>query len=73
MDKNNVKINSIRKLIDKYFSLQWCRENLVVPVSLEPALPPSDGILTIAVANIVFLGTIGQTIKERLRKKTPPS
>ncbi len=67
MDKNNVKINSIRKLIDKYFSLQWCRENLVVPVSLEPALPPSDGVLTIAVANIVFLGTIGQTIKERLR------
>ena len=67
MDKNNVKINSIRKLIDKYFSLQWCRDNLVVPISLEPALPPSDGILTIAVANIVFLGTVGQTIKERLK------
>ncbi len=67
MDKNEVKISSIRKLIDKYFSLQWCRENLVVPVSLEPALPPSDGTLTIGVGNIVFLGTIGQTIKERLR------
>ena len=67
MDKNEVKINSIRKLIDKYFSLQWCRENLVVPVSLEPALPPSEGTLTIGVGNIVFLGTIGQTIKERLK------
>ena len=67
MDKNELKIKSIRKLIDEYFSLQWCRENLVVPVSLEAALPPSEGILTIGVGNIVFLGTIGQTIKERLK------
>ena len=66
MDINKVKIKSIRSLIDKYFSLQWCRDNLVVPINIEPSLPPEGELVTIAVANIVFLGTIGNTIKERL-------
>ena len=66
MEINNLKISSLRKVIDNYFSLQWCRDNLVVPVSIEPSLPPLNGLITIAVANISFLGTIGQTIKDRL-------
>ena len=67
MKISDVKIKNIKTLIDDYFSLQWCRDNLVVPISLEPSLPPSPPALKIAVANIIFLGTIGQTIKERLR------
>ena len=63
MDINKVKIKSVRSLIDKYFSLQWCRDNLVVPINIEPSLPPDGGLVTIAVANIIFLGTIGKTIK----------
>ena len=57
---------SIRNLVDKYFSLQWCRENLVVPITLEPSLPPNPGVITIAVGNITYLGTIGNLIKERV-------
>ena len=67
MNKANLKVNKVRSIIDEHFSLQWCRDNLVVPISLEPSLPPSSPVLTIAVANIIFLGTIGQSIKERLR------
>ena len=67
MDINSVKIKPIRTLIDKYFSLQWCRDNMVVPVAIEPSLPPAESLVTIAVANIIFLGTIGQVIKERLK------
>ena len=61
-----ISANKVRHLVDKYFSLQWCRENIVVPISLEPTLPPNPQELTIAVGNIVFLGTIGNTIKTRL-------
>ena len=64
MSKNSIA--SIRSLVDKYFSLQWCRENFVVPISLTPSLPPNDTIINIAVANIEYLGTIGKTIKNRL-------
>ena len=67
MNISNIKIKNVRSVIDKYFSLQWCRDNLVVPINIEPALPPSSGIIKIAVANITFLGTIGETIKDRLR------
>ena len=67
MNKSNLQPKKLRSIIDEFFSLQWCRDNLVVPVSLEPSLPPTPPVLTIAVANIIFLGTIGQTIKERLR------
>ena len=62
----NDSISSVRSLIDKYFSLQWCRENFVVPISLSPSLPPNKTIINIAVANIEYLGVIGKTIKNRL-------
>ena len=62
----NNSISSVRSLIDKYFSLQWCRENFVVPISLSPSLPPNKTIINIAVANIEYLGVIGKTIKNRL-------
>jgi len=63
--KNTYKISTIRSLIDQYFSLQWCRENVVIPIKLEPNLPPKNQVITIALGNISYLGTIGNTIKTR--------
>ena len=57
---------SVRKLVDKYFSLQWCRDNLVVPLYVEPSLPMNPGILKIAIANYSYLGTIAEPIKQRI-------
>ena len=56
----------VRQLVDKIFSLQWCRENLVVPLGI-------DGIntltgkqkLTVAIGNFSYLATIGEFIKRR--------
>ncbi len=55
-----------RELVDKYFSLQWCRENIVVPIGIEKS--PSDGTqkFTIAIGNFSYLGTIGDFIKKRI-------
>ncbi len=63
---NTYQISTIRSLIDKHLSLQWCRENVVIPLKIEPSLPPKKQVITIAVGNISYLGTIGNTIKQRL-------
>ena len=57
---------SVRQLVDKFFSLQWCRDNLVVPLYQEISLPMSKGVIKIAIANYSYLGTIAAPIKERL-------
>ena len=59
---------SVRKLVDKFFSLQWCRDNLVVPLYEETSLPMSDRVVKIAIANYSYLGTIASPIKERLNE-----
>ena len=63
---NTYQISTIRSLIDKHLSLQWCRENVVIPLKIEPSLPPKRQVITIAVGNISYLGTIGNTIKQRI-------
>ena len=57
---------SVRKLVDTFFSLQWCRDNLVVPLYEETSLPMSNSVIKIAIANYSYLGTIASPIKERL-------
>ena len=57
----------IKSLIDTHFSLQWCRENVVVPLRIENKTPPEESILIIAVGNISYLGTIGNFIQERVK------
>ena len=60
---------SVRKLVDKFFSLQWCRDNLVVPLYEEStSLPMSSAVIKIAIANYSYLGTIAAPIKERLNQ-----
>ena len=55
----------IRELIDQYFSLQWCRENIVVPLGVEKNDITGGEKLTVAIGNFSYLATIGEFIKER--------
>ena len=66
MAQNQYTPTSIRKLVDKFFSLQWCRDNLVVPLYEETSLPMDNRVIKIAIANYSYLGTIASPIKERL-------
>ena len=56
----------IRQLVDKHFSLQWCRENIVVPLGIENNQVTAAEKLTIAIGNFSYLGTIGDFIKKRV-------
>ena len=55
----------IRELIDKHFSLQWCRENIVVPLGIEKNDADGSEKLTVAIGNFSYLATIGDFIKQR--------
>ena len=67
MTNNQYTPKSVRKLVDKFFSLQWCRDNLVVPLNEErTSLPLQKPVIKIAIANYSYLGTIATPIKERL-------
>ena len=66
MAENRYTPTSVRKLVDKFFSLQWCRDNFVVPLYEETSLPMKEGVIKIAIANYSYLGTIASPIKERL-------
>ena len=59
----------IRKLIDDVFALQWCRENIVVPLGIERENQGNSQKLTVAIGNISYLGTIGDFIKRRAAEK----
>ena len=58
-----------RKLIDDIFALQWCRDNIVVPLGFEKSNSTEGQKLIIAIGNISYLGTIGDTIKRRTADK----
>ena len=55
----------IRELVDRYFSLQWCRENIVVPLGVEKNVITGGEKLTVAIGNFSYLATIGDFIKQR--------
>ena len=54
-----------RQLIDTHFSLQWCRENIVIPLGIETNQATGSQHLTIAIGNFSYLATIGDFIKHR--------
>ena len=62
------KTSTVRTLVDKFFSLQWCRDNLVVPLYEEASTLMSQRVIKIAVANFSYLGTIATPIKEILNE-----
>jgi len=55
-----------RVLIDKLLSLQWCRENLVIPLWANSRSDDGREIITIAVGNYSYLATIGDFIQDRI-------
>ena len=56
---------SLRQLIDTHFSLQWCRENIVIPLGIETNQATGSQRLTVAIGNFSYLATIGDFIKQR--------
>ena len=67
----NFTPQTARKLIDKYFSLQWCKDNLTIPISLESNPNSNNDIFWIAIANYSYLGTIAAPIKSRIKQSEP--
>ncbi len=59
------------KLIDKYFSIQWCKDNFVIPISIQSNQNSNNDIFWIAIANYSYLGTIASPIKERIKQNIP--
>ena len=68
MSNNQYTATSVRKLVDKFFNLQWCRDNFVVPLYEETSLPMNKGIIKIAIANYSYLATLASPIEERLNQ-----
>ena len=50
------------------FALQWCRENIVVPLGIERNETTGSQRLTVAIGNFSYLATIGDFIKDRANK-----
>ena len=68
---DEIKLIEIKELINKYFSLQWCRDNYIVPISLESKNTANEYILKIAVANFSYLGTLAEPLKKRVEDISP--
>ena len=60
-----------RDLIDKCLSLQWCKENLVMPISIENNSNSSNDIYWFAIANYSYLGVLSDFIKQRIKQDSP--
>ena len=59
---------NIRLLVDEIFSLQWCRDNFVIPLPQENTTA-SQKAIKIAIANFSFLATVGELIEKRVSEK----
>ena len=59
-------IASARFLIDKYFSLEWCKDNVLAPVSIEKITFSKEHFLLIIVGNLPYLATLDSSIRERM-------
>ena len=60
-----------RELLDKYFSLQWCKDNFIIPISIESNPNSNNDIFWIAIANYAYLGTLAEPIKSRMKQDDP--
>ena len=67
----NFTPQAARKLIDKYFSIHWCKDNFIIPISIESNPNSNNDIFWIAMANYSYLGTITSPIKERIKHNIP--
>ena len=60
-----------RKLIDKYLWFQWCKDNSIIPISIESNPNSNNDIFWIAIANYAYLGTLAEPIKSRMKQDDP--
>ena len=67
----NFKPELAKELIEKHFSLQWCRDNLIIPISIESNPNSNNDIFWIAITNYSYLGTIAAPIKSRIKQDSP--
>ena len=65
LEQGNYSYATVRELVDEYFSLQWCRENIVEPLGIDFNKNIGTEKLTVAIGNLAFLATIGDFIKYR--------
>ena len=63
---SGINASEIRELIDRHFSLQWCRENIVTPLEIMKTRDADGECMLVAIGNFSYLATIGEFIKERL-------
>ena len=64
MGNSNLTSESTPKeIIDELFPLEWCRDNMVVPLGFQLDKFSGDQFLTIAIWDFTYLGTIGEFIK----------
>lgn len=64
---NDVDKNAQQKLLSAYFLVNWCRENLVVPIKVEHHEPGST--LIVGICNIIYIKTVDNILKSRLSKQ----
>ena len=58
-----------RKLIEEFFSLSWCRDNLVAPVEIYYDRIKQKDTVKIAISNFDYLATIGNKLVDRITEK----
>ena len=61
-------IVAARFLIDKYFSLEWCKENVLAPVSIEKITFSKEPFLLIIVGNLSYFATLDSVVRKRISK-----
>ena len=79
MENQKYDAKNVKALIDRYFSIEWCRDKGLVPVSLyiskeeewenlkkDPNLNIKPDTLNIALWNYSFLGSIALEIREKI-------
>jgi len=67
----NFTPESAKELIEQHLSIQWCRDNLTIPISIESSTSSNNDIFWIAIANYSYLGTLASPIKEIIKQKIP--
>ena len=65
----NFTPESAKQLIEKYLSLQWCRDNCTIPISIESN--SNNDIFWIAIANYSYLATLAAPIESRIKQDSP--
>lgn len=62
-----IYLKEIGRLIDKFFSIKWCRDNLIFPIAVNES--SKKNLIKLAITDSSNLRTLENLIKKRLSKK----